>query len=50
MIDARTWENWKKVKEALERQGKTNSEFYRRACKVVNGTASPFAGQGYEHF
>jgi len=36
-MDPRTYENWKKVKEALESTGKTDSMFYRRAVTILNG-------------
>ncbi len=40
-MDERTRENWAKVKEALERSGKTTSEIYRRACEVVRTGRDP---------
>lgn len=50
MVDAETQANWRKVKEALEKTGKTNCEFYRRACAVVKGQGDPFHGTRYERF
>jgi hypothetical protein len=35
-MDAKTLENWKKVKEALEASGKTNTHIYRRAACICN--------------
>lgn len=35
LMDQRTRENWLKVKVALERAGKTDCSFYRRAVAVV---------------
>jgi hypothetical protein len=41
MMDRRTVENWQKVKEALEKAGKTDSMFYRRAVAIVAGRSDP---------
>ena len=41
MMDRRTGENWQKVKEALEKAGKTDSMFYRRAVAIVAGRPDP---------
>ena len=35
-------EKWKKVKEALEKSGKTDSHFYLRACQVLSTGVDPF--------
>ena len=40
-MDRRTIENWQKVKEALEKAGKTDSMFYRRAVAIVAGRSDP---------
>ena len=40
-MDSRTFENWQKVKEALEKAGKTDSMFYRRAVAIVAGKRDP---------
>jgi hypothetical protein len=40
-MDSRTYVNWKKVKEALESAGKTDSMFYRRAVTILNGKPDP---------
>jgi hypothetical protein len=40
-MDRRTFENWEKVKEALEKAGKTDSMFYRRAVAIVAGKPDP---------
>ena len=42
LMDKRTFENWKKVKEALERAGKTDSMFYKRALAILSGKPDPF--------
>ena len=34
-------ENWRKVKEALEEAGKTDSMFYRRAVAILSGERDP---------
>jgi len=40
-MDSRTLANWEKVKQALEKAGKTNSMFYRRAVAVLAGKPDP---------
>jgi|TARA_S200002703_G_scaffold24634_1_gene21377 hypothetical protein len=40
-MDSRTFENWQKVKEALEKAGKTDSMFYKRAIAIVAGKPDP---------
>ncbi len=40
-MDRRTVENWQKVKEALEKAGKTDSMFYKRAVAIVAGRPDP---------
>ena len=34
-------ENWKKVKEALEKANKTDSYYYKRAVNIVAGKPDP---------
>jgi len=41
-MDKQSFENWKKVKETLERAGKTNSMFYKRALAILSGKPDPF--------
>jgi hypothetical protein len=36
-----TLQNWLKVKEALERAGKTNCHMYQRACAVIKTGRDP---------
>jgi hypothetical protein len=40
-MDKHTFENWKKVKQALEDAGKTDSMFYRRAVMILAGKPDP---------
>jgi len=40
-MDHRTLENWQKVKQALEKAGKTDCMFYKRATAIVAGKADP---------
>ena len=40
-MDSRTYENWKRVKEALEKAGKTDCMFYRRAVAILAGRPDP---------
>ena len=37
----RTVENWQKVKKALEKAGKIDCMFYRRAVAIVAGKPDP---------
>jgi hypothetical protein len=40
-MDKRERDNWAKVKEALERAGKTDTYFYKRAVAIVNTGKDP---------
>jgi hypothetical protein len=40
-MDSRTYENWRKVKEALENAGKTDCMFYKRAVIILAGKPDP---------
>jgi hypothetical protein len=40
-MDSRTYENWRKVKEALENAGKTDCMFYKRAVMILAGKLDP---------
>jgi len=40
-MDFRTYENWRKVKEALENAGKTDCMFYKRAVTILAGKPDP---------
>ena len=40
-MDKQTLENWRKVKEALERAGKTDSHYYMRAVAILKGERDP---------
>lgn len=39
-----TYENWVRVKEALEAAGKTDSFFYKRALYIVENKRDPGLG------
>jgi hypothetical protein len=41
VIDADTKRKWLLVKEALERAGKTDTHYYRRAVIILSGKADP---------
>lgn len=43
-MDKTTYENWVKVKEALEAAGKTDSFFYKRAVYIVQNRRDPGIG------
>ena len=40
-MDKTSFENWVRVKEALEESGSTNNFYYRRACAIVSGGPDP---------
>ena len=40
-MDRRTFENWEKVKQALEKAGKTDSWYYKRAVFIIAGKPDP---------
>ena len=33
--------NWERIKEALEKEGKTDNYFYKRAVAICNGEPDP---------
>ena len=41
MMDRYTFENWKKIKELMEKEGRTDSLFYRRAVAILSGKKDP---------
>jgi len=41
-MDSHTRDNWRKVKEALEKAGKTNTDYYRRAVVILRGQPDPW--------
>jgi hypothetical protein len=40
-MDKQEIENWKKVKDALEKSNKTDCMFYKRAVAIVDGKPDP---------
>ena len=40
-MDKTSYENWVRVKEALEESGNTDNYYYRRACAIVMGGPDP---------
>ena len=40
-MDKQERENWKTVKEALEKAGKTDTMFYKRAVAITAGERDP---------
>ena len=40
-MDKHEIENWKKVKEALEKADKTDCMFYKRAVAIIAGKKDP---------
>ena len=40
-MDKTSFENWVRVKEALEESGSTDNFYYRRACAIVSGNPDP---------
>ena len=41
-MDAATLNNWRLIKEMLERQGKTDCLFYKRAIAILAGRQDPY--------
>ena len=42
-MDQRTYENWLKIKSAMEESGNTNNLFYKRACEIEKTRKDPLA-------
>jgi predicted HTH transcriptional regulator len=40
-MDKTSYENWERVKEALEESGNTDNFYYRRACAILAGGPDP---------
>lgn len=40
-MDSKQVEKWRKVKEALEKEGKTDNPFYKRAVVILRTGADP---------
>lgn len=40
-MDRHTLENWKKIKELMEREGRTETFFYKRALAILAGKPDP---------
>ena len=40
-MDRHTLENWKKIKELMEKQGRTETYFYKRAMAILAGSPDP---------
>ena len=40
-MDKTSYENWVRVKEALEESGNTDNFYYRRACAILLGGPDP---------
>lgn len=43
-MDKEAYENWVRIKEALEASGKTDSFFYKRAVYIVQNRRDPGPG------
>lgn len=41
LMDSDTYANWKKVKAALEKAGKTDCFYYKRAIAILSGKPDP---------
>jgi len=41
-MDSETLENWRKIKAALEKAGKTDCDYYRRAVVILRGQPDPW--------
>ena len=40
-MDQRTFQNWVRIKEAMEESGNTQNMFYKRACEIVKTRKDP---------
>lgn len=40
-MDRHTYENWKKIKEHMEKENRTDNMFYKRAVAIVAGKKDP---------
>ena len=40
-MDKEERDNWQRIKEHMESVGKTDNNFYSRACKIVAGGEDP---------
>lgn len=40
-MDKHTLENWQKIKELMEQQGRTDNFFYKRAVAILAGRKDP---------
>ena len=47
MMDPQELSNWRKVKEALEKAGKTDCMFYTRAVAILGGAPDPLEQDDY---
>jgi hypothetical protein len=41
-MDPQQLDNWRKVKEGLEKAGKTDCDYYRRAVAILRGQRDPW--------
>ena len=40
-MDKHTYENWRKIKELMEKQGRTDTFFYKRAVAILANKRDP---------
>lgn len=40
-MDDRTYENWLRIKEEMEKSGNTNNMYYKRACVIERTRKDP---------
>jgi hypothetical protein len=41
-MDKNTLENWRKIRDHLERVGQTDNHYYKRAIAILGGKPDPF--------
>jgi hypothetical protein len=41
-MDPDTLNNWRKIRDYMERVGKTDNHYYRRAVAILQGRPDPF--------
>jgi hypothetical protein len=40
-LDSYSLDNWRKIKDYLEKCDATNNDYYRRACAIMKGQKDP---------
>ena len=46
-MDKATYDNWKKIRDLMEKSGNTKNQFYSRACEIMKTGKDPFENTFY---